>query len=86
MTAPTCRAKGPPIMSDRILVLYGSYRRDRMGFRLARWLTAQLTAKGCDAELIDAMEIATCLRLPLIRTAFFIVAHTGQVNIAPPPL
>ncbi|WP_066657946.1 MULTISPECIES: NADPH-dependent FMN reductase [unclassified Sphingomonas] len=44
-------------MSDRILVLYGSYRRDRMGIRLARWLTAQLTAKGCDAELIDAMEI-----------------------------
>lgn len=44
-------------MSDRILVLYGSYRRDRMGIRLARWLTAQLNAKGCEAELIDAMEI-----------------------------
>ncbi len=44
-------------MSDRILVFYGSYRRDRMGIRLARWLTAQLTAKGCDAELIDAKAI-----------------------------
>ncbi len=44
-------------MSDRILVLYGSYRRDRMGIRLARWLTAQLTAQGCDAELIDAKAI-----------------------------
>lgn len=44
-------------MSDRILVFYGSYRRDRLGIRLARWLTAQLTAKGCDAELIDAKAI-----------------------------
>lgn len=44
-------------MSDRILVFYGSYRRDRMGIRLARWLTAQLAARGCDAELIDAKVI-----------------------------
>ncbi|MDK2769377.1 NADPH-dependent FMN reductase [Sphingomonas sp.] len=44
-------------MSDRILVLYGSYRRDRLGIRLARWLNAQLNAKGCDAELIDAKAI-----------------------------
>lgn len=44
-------------MSDQILVFYGSYRRDRMGIRLARWLTAQLIAKGCDAELIDAMAV-----------------------------
>lgn len=44
-------------MSDRILVFYGSYRRDRLGIRLARWLTAQLTARGCDAELIDAKAI-----------------------------
>lgn len=44
-------------MSDRILVFYGSYRRDRMGIRLARWLTAQLAARGCDAELIDAKAI-----------------------------
>lgn len=44
-------------MSYRILVLYGSYRRDRMGIRLARWLTAQLVARGCDAELIDAKAI-----------------------------
>lgn len=44
-------------MSDRILVFYGSYRRDRLGIRLARWLTAQLKAKGCDAELVDAKAI-----------------------------
>lgn len=44
-------------MSDRILVFYGSYRRDRLGIRLARWLTAQLTARGCAAELIDAKAI-----------------------------
>ncbi len=44
-------------MSDRILVFYGSYRRDRLGIRLARWLTAQLAARGCDAELIDAKAI-----------------------------
>lgn len=44
-------------MSARILVFYGSYRRDRMGIRLARWLTAQLAARGCDAELIDAQAV-----------------------------
>ncbi len=44
-------------MSHNILVLYGSYRRDRMGIRLARWLTAGLRERGCDAELIDARAV-----------------------------
>lgn len=44
-------------MSPQILVLYGSYRRDRMGIRLARWLAAGLNERGCDAELIDAKAV-----------------------------
>lgn len=41
----------------RILVFYGSYRRDRLGIRLARWLTARLAERGHDAELIDAKAV-----------------------------
>jgi NAD(P)H-dependent FMN reductase len=44
-------------MGDNILVLYGSYRRDRQGIRLARYVTAALTARGAAAELIDAQAI-----------------------------
>ncbi len=44
-------------MADRILVLYGSYRSDRMGIRLADYLVAALKARGADAELIDAKAI-----------------------------
>lgn len=44
-------------MTDNILVLYGSYRTDRMGIRLANYLVAQLRGKGADAELIDAKSI-----------------------------
>lgn len=44
-------------MSHRILVFYGSYREARVGIRLARWLTAQLAARGCDVELIDARDV-----------------------------
>ncbi|QDX25681.1 NAD(P)H-dependent oxidoreductase [Sphingomonas suaedae] len=44
-------------MSDTILVFYGSYRRDRMGIRLARWVTARLNERGCDTELIDAKAV-----------------------------
>jgi NAD(P)H-dependent FMN reductase len=39
------------------LVLYGSYRRDRIGIRLARYLLARLIARGHAAELIDAREV-----------------------------
>jgi NAD(P)H-dependent FMN reductase len=44
-------------MTDRILVFYGSYRRDRMGIRLAQYLVRGLTARGCDVELIDAKAV-----------------------------
>lgn len=44
-------------MSDRILVFYGSYRRDRMGIRLADYLTRELAALGHDVELIDAKAV-----------------------------
>lgn len=44
-------------MADRILVLYGSYRSDRMGIRLAQFLVAGLEARGEDVELIDAKAI-----------------------------
>lgn len=41
-----------------ILVLYGSYRSDRMGIRLAHFLIEGLRARGADVELIDAKAIA----------------------------
>jgi NAD(P)H-dependent FMN reductase len=45
------------IMTYRILVLYGSYRSDRMGIRLADYIVAGLKARGTDVELIDAKAI-----------------------------
>lgn len=44
-------------MSYRILVLYGSYRSDRMGIRLAHYVVEGLRGRGQDAELIDAKAI-----------------------------
>lgn len=44
-------------MSSRILVLYGSYRSDRMGIRLADYLVARLRRRGEEVELIDAKAI-----------------------------
>jgi len=44
-------------MADRILVFYGSYRRDRMGIRLADYLVRELAARGNDVELIDAKAV-----------------------------
>jgi NAD(P)H-dependent FMN reductase len=44
-------------MSNRILVLYGSYRSDRMGIRLAQFVVDGLRARGEDVELIDAKAI-----------------------------
>jgi len=41
----------------RILVLYGSYRSDRQGIRLADFLVSRLRARAEDAELIDAKAI-----------------------------
>ena len=44
-------------MTYRILVLYGSYRSDRMGIRLARFIVEGLRARGDDVELIDAKAV-----------------------------
>jgi NAD(P)H-dependent FMN reductase len=44
-------------MTHRILVLYGSYRSDRMGIRLAQFIVDGLRARGGDVELIDAKAI-----------------------------
>lgn len=44
-------------MSDRILILYGSYRTDRQGIRLADWLVRAFAARGAEAELIDAKAL-----------------------------
>jgi len=44
-------------MAHRILVLYGSYRSDRQGIRLATFLTNKLSERGEDALLIDAKAI-----------------------------
>ena len=46
----------------RILVLYGSYRADRQGIRLARFLVDRLAGLGHDAELVDAKAVG----LPLL--------------------
>lgn len=44
-------------MTRHILVFYGSYRRDRQGIKLARWIVDALTTRGDSAELIDAKAI-----------------------------
>ncbi|WP_068087167.1 NADPH-dependent FMN reductase [Novosphingobium rosa] len=44
-------------MADRILVFYGSYRSDRQGIRLARYLVRALQERGAAAELIDAKQV-----------------------------
>ncbi len=49
-------------MGNKILVLYGSYRADRKGIRLAQFALGRLRARGEDAELIDAKAIG----LPLL--------------------
>src|SRR3954454_20840252 len=44
-------------MTNRILVLYGSYRSDRTGIRLAHFVIEGLRARGDEVELIDAKAI-----------------------------
>jgi hypothetical protein len=38
----------------QILVLYGSYRSDRKGIRLAHWICEEIRSRGDTAEFIDA--------------------------------
>jgi NAD(P)H-dependent FMN reductase len=49
-------------MAPSLLVLYGSYRSDRAGIRLARFLVSGFAARGARAELIDARAVG----LPLL--------------------
>jgi NAD(P)H-dependent FMN reductase len=44
-------------MGFSFLVLYGSYRSDRAGIRLARYLVDGFAARGASAELVDAQAI-----------------------------
>jgi NAD(P)H-dependent FMN reductase len=44
-------------MGHRILVFYGSYRSDRLGIRLARFVVDGLRGRGDDVELIDAKAV-----------------------------
>lgn len=44
----------PPLAT---LVFYGSYRRDRAGIRLARYVVRELAARGHVVELIDARVV-----------------------------
>lgn len=42
---------------QRILVFYGSYRSDRRGIRLARFILQRLARRGEEAQLVDAKAI-----------------------------
>ena len=44
-------------MHNHILVFYGSYRSDRMGIRLARFVVDRLRRRGDDVELVDAKAV-----------------------------
>ena len=49
-------------MKHRILVVYGSYRSNRKGIRLAEFVVASLRARGESPELLDAKVVG----LPLL--------------------
>jgi NAD(P)H-dependent FMN reductase len=53
-------------VAHRVLVLYGSYRSDRRGIRLANYLVRKLRSRGEDVELIDAKEVG----LPMLDRMF----------------
>ena len=44
-------------MSDKVLIFYGSYRSDRQGIRLARYLMTAFAARGASPELVDAKAV-----------------------------
>ena len=53
-------------MSDKILILYGSYRADRQGIRLAKYLVRAFAARDASPELVDAKA----LDLPILDRMF----------------
>ncbi len=52
-------------MGNRILVLYCSYRSDRMGIRLAQFMVEGLGGRGEEVELIDADTGGVVYRMSL---------------------
>ena len=44
-------------MTHKVLVFYGSYRRNRVGIRMARYVLSALNQRGFAAELIDAQAV-----------------------------
>jgi NAD(P)H-dependent FMN reductase len=50
----------------KLLVLYGSYRSDRAGIRLAGYLVRRFRDRGVDAELVDAKAVG----LPMLDRMF----------------
>jgi NAD(P)H-dependent FMN reductase len=50
----------------KLLVFYGSYRRDRAGIRLARYAVGELAKRGHDVDLVDAKAIG----LPMLDRMF----------------
>jgi len=64
-------------MNDRILVLYGSYRSERKGIRLADFVVASLRARGEFPELLDAKVIG----LPMLDRMYKEYAK-GQAPVA----
>jgi NAD(P)H-dependent FMN reductase len=53
-------------MSASILIFYGSYRSDRMGIRLARYLVKRFTERGEAPTLIDAKAVG----LPMLDSMY----------------
>lgn len=41
----------------KLLIFYGSYRRDRVGIRFAHYLQNGFASRGHDVELIDAKAV-----------------------------
>ena len=64
-------------MNDRILVLYGSYRSDRKGIRLADFVVASLRARGESPELLDARVVG----LPMLDRMYKEFAN-GEAPVA----
>lgn len=65
-------------MADDILVLYGSYRSDRQGIRLAHYLVRELAVRGARPELVDAAAVG----LPILDRMF----KEHPLGAAPPAM
>lgn len=57
MTQFSSRSASLRVVMFRVAVVYGSYRSDRKGIAVARFLEARLRERGHEATLVDAMEV-----------------------------